>query len=111
MLQTHVNSLILFLLLSLESKGFVVLGEEVCVLLVGRLLENCLLPEVRSEEGISLANSSISGFSEVSNCTSTSRCRDQSHPDRATFASHLSWDSMRLADLITPESSAHRHNR
>ena len=53
---------VLPLFLSLASQGFVVLGEEVGVLLVGRLGEHCLLPQVRSEEGIGPSNSCVGGL-------------------------------------------------
>jgi hypothetical protein len=41
-----------FLLLPLGAYRLVVLGQEVGELLVGRLLEHRLLPQVGSEEGV-----------------------------------------------------------
>ncbi len=42
----------MFLLLPLGAYRLVVLGQEVGELLVGRLLEHRLLPQVGSEEGV-----------------------------------------------------------
>merc|ERR1719367_719446 len=126
------KQLVLLLLLSLESKGFVVLGEEVGVLLVGRLLEHGLLPQVGSQEGVGLRDGGISCLSEVSKSSGGTSSRgvaildtghlqqllghrgghnagttgsgDQTHPNRTTLASHLGWDGVGFTDLITPES-------
>ena len=54
--------LVLLLLLSLVSQGFVVLSQEVCVLLVGRLLELSFLPQIRGQESVGLSDSSVSGL-------------------------------------------------
>ena len=56
------SNLVLLLLLSLESQGFVVLHEEVGVLLVGRLLEHRLLPQVGGQEGVGLRDGGVSGL-------------------------------------------------
>ena len=53
----------MFLLLPLGPNGLVVLGQEVGELLVGRLLEHGLLPQVGGEEGIGLGDGSICSFS------------------------------------------------
>jgi len=135
-MSTAYYCLILFLLLSLESKGFVVLGEEVGVLLVGRLLEHGLLPQVGSEEGVGLGDGSISGLGEVAKGTSratgrgvailntshhqqlpgdgsrddagTTGCWDQSHPNGTTLSGHLRGNGVGFTNLVTPETSPHR---
>jgi len=127
------KQLVLLLLLSLESQRFVVLGEEVGVLLVGRLLEHGLLPQVGSEERVGLADGSIGSLGEVSkgssgatsrgvailntshhqqllgdggrNDASTTGGRDQSHPDGSALSGHLRGNGVGFTDLVTPESS------
>ena len=59
------NCLILLLFLPLISERLVVLGQEVCVLLVGRLHEHSLLPQVGGEEGVGLADGSVGGLGKV----------------------------------------------
>ena len=59
------NLLVLPLLLFLESQGLVVLGQEVCVLLEGRLVEHSLGPEVGCQVGVGLADGGIGSLGEV----------------------------------------------
>ena len=51
--------LVLPLLLHLGSSGLVGLGQEVCMLLVGRLLEHGFLPQVGRQEGVSLGDGCV----------------------------------------------------
>ena len=53
----------MFLLLPLGPNGLVVLGQKVGKLLVGRLLEHGLLPQVGGEEGVGLGDGGICSFS------------------------------------------------
>ena len=115
-----------------------VLGQEVCELLEGRLLEHSLLPEVWCEVGVCRCDGSISSLGEVAECSSRSsgtgvaiinsshlqeflwyRSRhdastaggwDQAHPDRPTFTSNLAGHGVGSADLVTPEPSPHGHD-
>ena len=57
------RSLVLLDFLLLSTHWLVRLGQVVAELLVGRLDENGLLPQVGSQIGIGLSDSSISGFS------------------------------------------------
>merc|ERR1712061_963018 len=128
------SGLVLLDLLSLDTNSLVVLREPVCELLVGRLLEYGLLPEVWSQVGIGSSHSSVGGLGEVSqgaggssgagvavlntghlqqllgdggrHNTGTTGGRDESHPDGATLASHLAGNSVGLADLFTPEPTS-----
>ena len=52
-------------LLSLNTNSLVVLLEPVSELLVGRLLEDGLLPEVGSQVGIGGSHSSVGGLGKV----------------------------------------------
>ena len=61
--------LVFLLLLLLCSYGTVVLGEEVCELLVRALLEHGLLPEVWGQVGVGLGDGSVRGLSEVAQST------------------------------------------
>lgn len=113
--------------------------QEVRVLLVGRLLENGLLPQVWRQVAESVRNGVECRFGEVAqsgslttrtgpavlntshgqellwhrraNETSTTRGRDQSHGDRTALASDLARHSVWSADLVTPVASSHRHDR
>ena len=49
----------MLLFLPLGTHRLVVLGQEVCELLVGRLLEHCLLPQVGSEERVGVRDGGI----------------------------------------------------
>merc|ERR1712098_648878 len=117
-------------LLLLYSGGPMVLGQEVRELLVWRLCEDSLLPQVRGQVAVSLSNRSVRSFCEVSESAggslgrgvaiidaghlqqllrnrsaddaSPARSRDQPHPDRATLTCHLARDGVRLAQLGTP---------
>ena len=51
--------LVLPLLLHLGTSGLVGLGQEVCMLLVGRLLEHGFLPQVGRQEGVSLGDGCV----------------------------------------------------
>ena len=64
------NPLILLLFLSLNSYRPVVLGQEVGELLVGRLLEDSLLPQVWGKVGVGGRDSSVGSLGEVSKSTS-----------------------------------------
>ena len=59
------SRLVLLDLLSLDTNSLVVLLEPVCELLVGRLLEYGLLPEVGSQVGIGGSHSSVGGLGKV----------------------------------------------
>ncbi len=61
--------LVLLLLLSLVSEGLVVLGQEISVLLEGRLAEDSLGPQVRGKVGVGLADSGIGSLGEVTQST------------------------------------------
>ena len=52
-------------LLLLVAKGLVVLGQEVGVLLVGRLGEHGLLPEVGGQEAVGLGDGGVGGLGKV----------------------------------------------
>ena len=58
-----IEYLVMFLLLPLGPNGLVVLGQKVGKLLVGRLLEHGLLPQVGGEEGVGLGDGGICSFS------------------------------------------------
>ncbi len=49
----------MLLFLPLGAHRLVVLGQEVCELLVGRLLEHSLLPQVGGEEGVGVRDGGI----------------------------------------------------
>jgi len=109
----------------------VVLRKEVSELLVGGLLEHCLLPQIWGQVGVSSSDGSVGSLSKISKSssgslgrgvtilnaghleqllgdgggddTSTTGCGDQSHPDRATLTSHLARDGVGLSHVGTPE--------
>ena len=54
--------LVLFNFLALSGHGCVVLSQVVGIFLVGRLGEHGLLPQIRGQEGVGLADSSIGGL-------------------------------------------------
>merc|ERR1719483_891382 len=113
----------------------VVLRQEVCELLVGRLGEDSLLPEVGGEVTVGLGNGSVGCLGKVSECSSgalgrgvailnsshleellgdgsgddasSTRSRDESHPNAAALASHLAGHSVGLAKLRSPETAPH----
>merc|ERR1719402_1830593 len=120
------------LFLFLCSNRAMVFGQEVGELLVRRLLEHGLLPQVWCEIGVGLGDGGVCRLGEVAkrpsgssgagvailntghlqqllrdggrHDTGTAGSRDQTHPDGATFTSHLARYSVRLADLVSPES-------
>merc|ERR1719495_2497351 len=122
-------------LLLLNTSGAVVLSQEVSELLVGRLGEDSLLPEVRGEVTVGLGDGSIGCLGKVSKSssgalgrgvailnsshlekflgdgsrddTSSTWSRDQSHPNAAALSSHLAGDSVGLAQLRSPEATPH----
>merc|ERR1712061_639496 len=128
------SGLVLLDLLSLDTNSLVVLREPVCELLVGRLLEYGLLPEVWSQVGIGGSHRSVGGLGKVTKGAGgssgagvavldtghlqqllgdggghdpgTAGSGAQSHPDGATLASHLAGNSVGLADLVTPETTS-----
>ncbi len=57
--KSYTRSLVLLDFLSLGSHGSVVLGQVVCELLVRRLGENCLLPQVRRQVCVGVCDGSI----------------------------------------------------
>merc|ERR1711934_301383 len=107
-------------LLLLNPSSAVVLRQEVGELLVGRLGEDGLLPEVGGQVTVGLSNGSVGCLGKVSQSssgalgrgvailnsshleellgnrsrddTSSTRSRDESHPNAATLASHLAGD-------------------
>ena len=111
------SGLVLLDLLSLDTNSLVVLLEPVCELLEGRLLEYGLLPEVGSQVGIGGSHCSVGSLGEITqgaggtssagvavlntghlqqflgdggrHDAGTAGSRDQTHPDGATFTSHL----------------------
>ena len=131
-------SLVLLHLLSLHTNRSVVLGQVVGELLVWRLLEHGLLPQVWCQVGVGGGHSSVGSLGEVTQSssgstsrgvavintshlqqllgdrsgdnTSSTRSGDQSHPDGATLASHLAGDSVRTTNLVAPETSSDRNN-
>ena len=115
-----------------------VLGEVISELLVGRLLEDCLLPQVRGQVGISGGHGGIGSLGEVTQgaggatgggvaVINTSHLQqllghgggddagsagrgDDPHPDGATLAGHLGGHGVRLVELVAPEAPPHRHD-
>merc|ERR1711982_213615 len=109
----YYHCLVLFDFLSLNTHGSVVLGQVFSELLVWRLLEDGLLPQIRSQVGISGGDSSVGCLSEVAQSsggstsggvtvvntrhleqllgnwsrddTSSTWSGDESHPDGATL--------------------------
>merc|ERR1719474_2552477 len=107
-------------------------GQVIRELLVGRLAEDSVLPQVWSQVGVGLGDGGIGSLGEVSKGTSrpTSRgvailnsghlkqllgdgsrdnagstgCRNESHPNGATLSGDLAGHGVGLADLVTPES-------
>merc|ERR1719367_682106 len=127
--------LVLLDLLFLSADRAVVLLQVVRVLLVRRLLEEGLLPQVRGKVGVGLGDGGVRGLGEVSkrasgalgrgvaildtshlqellgdrggHNTGSARRRDEPHPNGATLASHLGGDGVGLAELVAPETSPH----
>merc|ERR1719331_2119537 len=131
-------SSVLLGLLLLDANGAVVLPKVLRVLLVRGLLEEGLLPQVRGQVGVGLADGGVGGLGEISKCAGGSLgggvaildaghlqqllghggghdarsagCGDEPHPDGAALASHLSGHGMRLAEVVAPEAPPHRHD-
>merc|ERR1711878_28362 len=125
-------------LLSLDTNSLVVLGQPVGELLVGRLLEHGLLPQVGGQVGVGGSHSSIGRLGKVTkgaggtsgagvavlntghlqqllgdgggHNAGTTGGRDQSHPHGATLARHLAGNGVGLADLVTPEATSDGNN-
>ena len=115
-----------------------VLGQEVSELLVWRLLEHCLLPQIGSKVGVCGSDCGIGSLSEVTKSTSGTLSRgvaifntshleqllgngsgdnasstggwDESHPDGATLSSHLAGDGVGLTHVGTPEPTPDRND-
>jgi len=115
-----------------------VLGQEVCELLEGRLLEHSLLPEVWGEVGVGLPDGCVGGLGEVTegaggssgrgvailytshleqllgnrggHDAGTAGGRDQAHPDGAALASHLARNCVWFSDLVSPEPPPDWHD-
>ena len=131
-------ALVLLDLLLLHTNGLVVLGEIISELLVRRLLEDGLLPQVWCQVGVCGSHGSVSGLSEVAQSAggspgagvavlntrhlqqllghggrhdaSTAGCGDQSHPHGAALAGDLAGHCVGFADLVTPEASSDGNN-
>merc|ERR1719458_2398616 len=132
------SSSVLLDLLLLGADRAVVLRQVVRVLLVGGLLEQGLLPQVRGQVGVGLGDGGVGGLGEISkraggslgrgvtvldaghlqqllghggghDASSTGR-GDEPHPDGAALAGHLSRDGVGLAELVAPEAPPHRHD-
>ena len=115
-----------------------VLGQVFSELLVWRLLEDGLLPQIRSQVGISGGDSSVGCLSEVAQSsggstsggvtvvntrhleqllgnwsrdnTSSTWSGDESHPDGATLAGHLAGYGVGTTDLVSPEATSDGDN-
>ena len=122
---------VLLNLLSLNTNSLVVLLKPVGELLVGRLLEDGLLPQVGGQVGVGGGDGSVGSLGKVTKSTGgatsagvailntghlqqllgnrgghdtgTAGGGDQSHPDGAALASDLARHGVRLANLVTPE--------
>merc|ERR1740128_1272376 len=122
-----------FLLLNTGSA--VVLRQEVGELLVGRLGEDGLLPEVGGKVAVGLGDGSVGCLGKVSKSSSgalgggvailnsshlekllrdgsgddasSTRSRDESDPNAAALSSHLAGHSVGLAELRSPETAPH----
>ena len=109
-----------------------VLGEVISELLVGRLLEDGLLPQVRGQVGVGGGHGGISGLGEVTQGAGGATCGgvavvntghlkqllgdgggddtsspgggDQPHPDGAALAGDLAGHGVGATDLVTPEA-------
>merc|ERR1719492_619277 len=107
-------------------------------LLVRRLLEDGLLPQVWCQVGVCGSHGSVGGLSEVAQSVggspgagvavlntrhlqqllghggrhdaSTAGCGDQSHPDGAALAGDLAGHCVGFTDLVTPEASSDGNN-
>merc|ERR1719222_304610 len=122
-------------LLLLNPSSAVVLRQEVGELLVGRLCEDGLLPEVGGKVAVGLGNGSVGCLGKVSESssgalgrgvaildsshlekllgdgsgddTSSTRSGDQSDPNAAALSSHLAGHRVGLAKLRSPEATPH----
>jgi len=124
--------LVLLDFLFLGSHWLVSLCQVVAELLVWRLGEHSLLPQVGCQVGVGLGDSGVSGLGEIAESAGRATGRgvtilntshlqeflgdrsrdnagtagggDQTHPNRTTLAGDLARDGVRLADLVTPEA-------
>merc|ERR1711902_2563 len=126
-LLTKITVLILVLLdlLLLHTHRLVVLGEVISELLVGRLLEDCLLPQVGGQVGISSLGEVTQGAGGATGrgvaVVNTSHLQqllghgggddagssgsgDEPHPDGAALAGDLAGHSVGATDLVSPEA-------
>merc|ERR1740128_1634386 len=125
-----------FLLLNTGSA--VVLRQEVGELLVGRLGEDGLLPEVGGKVAVGLGDGGVGCLGKVSKSSSgalgggvailnsshlekllgdgsgddasSTGSGDESNPNAAALSSHLTGHRVRLAQLSSPEAAPHGHN-
>ena len=132
------SCLVLLDLLSLHTHSLVVLLQPVSELLVWRLLEDGLLPQVWCQVGVCGSHGGVGGLSEVAQSAggspgagvavlntrhlqqllghggrhdaSTAGCGDQSHPHGAALAGDLAGHRVGFADLVTPEASSDGNN-
>ena len=126
-----------FLLLG-GGDGSVVLGQMVGELLVGRLGEHGLLPQVGSEVSVGLTDGGVCGLGKIAKSsgrassggvaildtghtqellgnggadeTGTTGSGDETHQNGAALAGDLAGHGVGLADLVTPETSTHGHD-
>ena len=131
-------ALVLLDLLLLHTNGLVVLGEIISELLVRRLLEDGLLPQVGGQVGVGGGHSGIGCLGEVAQGTGGATGggvavvntghleqllghggRDDAgspgggnepHPDGAALAGNLAGHRVGFADLVTPEASSDGNN-
>merc|ERR1719400_1498194 len=122
-------------LLLLNTSGAVVLRQEVSELLVGRLGEDSLLPEVGGEVTVGLGNGGVGCLGKVSKSSSgalgrgvailnsshleellgdrsrdnasSTRGGDQPHPNAAALPGHLAGHGVGFAKLGSPETTPH----
>merc|ERR1719222_584206 len=111
-------------LLLLNPSSAVVLRQEVGELLVGRLCEDGLLPEVGGKVAVGLGNGGVGclggGVAILDSShleklfrdgsgddTSSTRSGDQPDPNAAALSSHLAGDRVGLAKLRPPEATPH----
>merc|ERR1719192_1981632 len=123
---------------SADTHGLVVLGEVVRELLVGRLLEDGLLPQVGGRVGVSGGHGGVGRLGEVAegaggaagggvavvdprhlqqllgdggrDDAGTAGGGDETHPDGAALAGHLAGHGVRPPDLVAPEAAPHGHD-
>ena len=123
---------------SADTYGLVVLREVVRELLVGRLLEDGLLPQVEGQVGVNSGHGGVGRLGEVAEgaggaagggvaVVDTRHLQqllgdggrddagaagggDEAHPDGAALAGHLAGHGVRPADLVAPEAAPHGHD-